>query len=105
MKHNKNHNNAPGPAEHRVPVHFEFKHATAHNVCVAGTFNHWQPEAKTLHPSGGGLWVKETALAPGTYEYCFVVDGEWIPDPLAKETVANPFGGKNSVITVSTKAT
>jgi 1,4-alpha-glucan branching enzyme len=105
MKHNKNRNNAPGPTAPLLPVHFEFKHSTAKNVCIAGTFNHWQPETKTLHPSGGGLWVKETVLAPGTYEYCFVVDGEWIPDPLAKETVANPFGGRNSVIIVSTKAT
>ena len=24
-----------------------------------------------------------------------------MPDPLAKETVANPFGGKNSVLTVA----
>jgi 1,4-alpha-glucan branching enzyme len=103
MKHNKNHNNAPDPATHLVPVHFEFKHLTARNVCVAGTFNHWQPEAKTLHPAGGGLWLKDTALSPGKYEYCFVVDGEWIPDPLAKETVANPFGGRNSVITVPSK--
>jgi 1,4-alpha-glucan branching enzyme len=102
MKHNKRHNNEPGAQ--LVPVHFEFKHPTAQTVSIAGTFNHWQPEAKILHSSGGGLWVKETALIPGKYEYCFVVDGEWIPDPLAKETVANPFGGKNSVITVSGKA-
>lgn len=102
MKHNKNHNNAP-PAAHLVKVHFKFKHPTAQSVCIAGTFNHWKPESKSLHPSEGGVWVKETALEPGTYEYCFVVDGKWIPDPLAKETVANPFGGRNSIITVENK--
>jgi hypothetical protein len=26
------------------------------------------------------------------------VDCIWLPDPLAKETVANPFGEKNSVL-------
>ena len=48
---------------------------------------YWQPEAKTLHSSGVGNWWKETSLAPGTYEYCLVVDGKWMPDPLAKESV------------------
>ena len=101
MKHNHNHDNAKSVALQLVPVRFEFTHLTATTVCVAGSFNHWQPEAKTLHSSGVGHWWKETSLAPGTYEYCLVVDGEWMPDPLARETVANPFGGRNSVLTVA----
>jgi 1,4-alpha-glucan branching enzyme len=101
MKHNNNHDNAPGADSQLVPIRFEFTDATAHSVCVAGTFNHWQPESKTLHPSGIGHWYKETALAPGTYEYCLVVDGHWMPDPLAGETVPNPFGGRNSVLKVA----
>ena len=101
MKHNHNHDNAPTPGPQLVPVRFEFTHPTATSVCIAGTFNNWKPETKTLHSSGGGKWRKETALAPGIYEYCLVVDGQYIPDPLAKETVANPFGGRNSVLTVS----
>jgi len=101
MKHNHNHDNAPVAGPQLVPVRFEFKHPTAKTVCLAGTFNRWQPEAKTLHSAGGGNWWKETALAPGTYEYCLVVDGQWMPDPLAKETVANPFGGRNSILKVA----
>jgi 1,4-alpha-glucan branching enzyme len=101
MKHNKNHDNVRSAGPQLVPVRFEFTHPTATTVCVAGTFNHWQPEAKTLHPAGGGRWLKETALTPGTYEYCLVVDGRWIPDPLAKETVPNPFGGRNSILKVA----
>lgn len=100
MKHNKNHDNAPSAGPKLVPVCFEFCHPTASTVCVAGTFNEWRPEAKTLHPAGGGRWVKETALPPGTYEYCLVVDGEWMPDPRAPQTVPNPFGGRNSVLNV-----
>ena len=41
-------------------------------------------------------------MAPGTYEYCFVVDGQWMPDPLARESVPNPFGGRNSILQVAT---
>jgi 1,4-alpha-glucan branching enzyme len=100
MKHNHNHDNVPSAGPRLVPVRFEFTDPMATTVCVAGTFNRWQPEAKTLHPTGGGHWWKETVLAPGTYEYCLVVDGRWIPDPLAKETVPNPFGGRNSVLEV-----
>src|ERR1700683_524436 len=101
MKHTKNHDNAPNEGPRLVPVRFEFTHPTATSVCVAGTFNRWQPEAKALHPSAGGHWWKETALAPGTYEYCLVVDGQWMADPLATETVPNPFGGRNSVLRVA----
>lgn len=100
MKHNKNHDNAKngGP---ELEVRFEFTHPTARTVCVAGTFNNWQPEAKPMQPLGDGRWLKETVLPPGTYEYCLVVDGKWMPDPLASETVPNPFGGRNSVLKVA----
>ncbi|MGA3269130.1 MAG: glycogen-binding domain-containing protein, partial [Verrucomicrobiota bacterium] len=101
MKHNKQHNNLRSDGPQLVTVRFEYTDPKATTVCLAGTFNHWQPEAKTLHSSGLGNWWKETALAPGTYEYCLVVDGKWIPDPLARETVANPFGGRNSILKVA----
>jgi len=101
MKHNKNHDNAKSTGPQLVPVRFEFTHPTAITVCVAGTFNQWLPEAKTLHPAGNGRWLKETVLPAGTYEYCLVVDGQWMPDPLAKETVPNPFGGRNSILRVA----
>jgi 1,4-alpha-glucan branching enzyme len=100
MKHNHNHDNARNASLQLVPVRFEFTDPAATAVCIAGTFNNWKPESKTLHSSGVGNWWKDTALAPGTYEYCLVVDGKYIPDPLAKETVPNPFGGRNSVLTV-----
>ena len=92
----------PGaPAPQLVPVYFEFTHPTATTVCLAGTFNHWQPESKTLHSSGVGHWWKETAFEAGTYEYCLVVDGHWMLDPLARESVPNPLGGRNSILKVA----
>ena len=101
MKHNHNHDNAPSVELQLVPVRFEFTHPTAATVCIAGTFNHWQPEAKAMHPIGSGHWLKETALTPGTYEYCLVVDGNWMTDPRARESVPNPFGGRNSILQVA----
>ena len=101
MKHNHNHDNIPDYDTQLVPFRFEFTDKTAHSVCVAGSFNDWKPEAKALHADGAGKWWKETPLKPGTYEYCFVVDGKWIPDPQARETVANPFGGQNSILKIA----
>ncbi len=101
MKHNHNHDNVPNAGPQLVPVQFEFNHPTAISVCVAGTFNEWQATTKSLHRSGNGHWLKETSLAPGTYEYCLVVDGQWMPDPRARETVPNPFGGRNSILKVA----
>lgn len=101
MKHNHNHDNAPNTGPQAQPVRFEFTHPTATSVSVAGTFNDWHPTTKAMHPSGNGHWLKETVLAPGSYEYCLVVDGQWMPDPLASETVPNPFGGRNSILKVA----
>src|SRR5580692_730691 len=99
MKHNHNHDNAPG-IDPLVPVRFEFSHPTAKTVSVAGTFNDWHPTTKSMHPSGEGHWLKQAFLPPGSYEYCLVVDGRWIPDPRAQSDVANPFGGRNSILKV-----
>jgi 1,4-alpha-glucan branching enzyme len=100
MKHTPYHDNGPGPNPPLEPVHFEFTHPTAVTVCIAGTFNDWNAGAKPMHPQGHGRWVKESALPAGTYEYCLVVDGRWIADPRAPETVPNPFGGRNSLLKV-----
>jgi len=102
MKHNNDRDNTRNARPQLVPIRFEFTAPTASNVCIAGTFNGWHPSNKRLHPSGMGQWWKETSLSPGRYEYCFVVDGQWMSDPLAAETVPNPFGGRNSVLNVAT---
>jgi 1,4-alpha-glucan branching enzyme len=73
----------------------------ARQVYVAGSFNEWKPERTPLLHRGDGQWVGDLAVGAGRYEYLFVVDGRWLPDPNAKESVQNPFGGRNSVLTVS----
>lgn len=104
MKHSKHHDNQRGTEPHLESVRFEFKHPTATSVCLAGTFNDWKVGAKPMHGKAGGVWEKETALPPGTYEYCLVVDGAWMPDPSALETVPNPYGGRNSLLRVPAAA-
>jgi 1,4-alpha-glucan branching enzyme len=101
MKHSKHHHNARSEGPRLEPVRFEFTHPTATAVYIAGTFNDWQAQTKPMRFMGDGHWLKETALRPGSYEYCLVVDGKWIPDPLATATVPNPFGGRNSILEVA----
>ena len=72
------------------PVRFEFTHPGASTVCVAGIFNSWHPKATPMTPSRHGRWPKELRFAPpGTWEYCLVVDGKWMANSLATETVPN----------------
>ena len=94
---------APKPeAARRVGrVSFELVKPGAKQVCVAGSFNGWKPERSPLAPKGDGRFVGDLTVDPGRHEYLFVVDGQWLPDPKAKEAVQNPFGGTNSVLTVS----
>jgi hypothetical protein len=73
----------------------------ARQVFVAGSFNGWKPDTTPLAPLGNGRWKGDLNLGPGRHEYLFVVDGKWLPDPNANESVQNPFGGRNSVLTVS----
>jgi len=47
-----------------------------------------------------GLWETSLALPPGRHEYKFVVDGQWLPDPNAHESVFNAHGTLNSVLVV-----
>jgi len=95
-KNNYNHKRLNHGAK---PIHIEFADPNASAVAIAGSFNGWRPEAAQLVAKG--KWAKELMLPPGSYEYLFVADGKWIPDPLAKQAVPNPFGGMNSLLTVT----
>lgn len=101
MKTSKHHGHATATGPRLVPVHFEFNHPTATSVCVAGSFNNWEVATKPMHPLGEGRWEKRTVMPAGTYEYRLVVDGQWVSDPLARETVPNPFGSTNAILRVA----
>ena len=53
-----------------------------------------------MRKEGDGEWKATVSLPPGRYEYRFIVDGHWVSDPAAKESVHNTFGSTNSVVTV-----
>ena len=87
--------------DERVYVRFAVDVPAAHSVALAGDFNNWDPGAARLQPAGTGRWEALVPLAPGVYQYMFVVDGrEWIPDPAAAEQVDDGFGQRNSLMRI-----
>jgi hypothetical protein len=87
-------------APQTVKVTFALLEPQAKRVALCGGFNAWSPEATPMNRRDDGLWETSLALEPGRYEYKFVVDGHWIPDPLAHENVFNGYGALNSVVEV-----
>jgi len=57
---------------------------SAKRVILAGTFNNWNTNELVMGKTAEG-WKLHHNLAPGNYEYKFIVDGKWITDP------ANPY--------------
>ncbi len=70
-------------------------------VCLAGDFNDWNPTAKKMaFKARAGVYTASVRLAPGTYQYKFVIDGAWCADPENVNAVPNDQGTFNSLITV-----
>jgi len=47
-----------------------------------------------------GIGKRRLLLAPGRYQYKFIVDGDWIADPTAQNNVPNEHGSLNLVVEV-----
>lgn len=71
----------------------------AKEVFLVGDFNNWSPRADRM-VKRQGAFRKSKRLAPGEYQYKFLIDGEWHADPSAAIQVLNEFGTNNSVIEV-----
>jgi 1,4-alpha-glucan branching enzyme len=80
---------------------FSFNAPTAMSVQLVGDFTHWQEAPIQMKKNRQGIWTATVYLAPGTYHYRFLVDGEWRDDPECTLRVPNPFGTTNSVRTVT----
>jgi len=75
---------------------FELKgYETAKKVMLAGSFNNWRDFEFAMKRTGTG-WEFPLALAPGNYEYKFLVDGKWMGDPANALTA--PSGGNSYLI-------
>ncbi len=76
---------------------FNFTAPTALSVQLVGDFTGWRQAPISLTKGANGVWQTSVELAPGTYHYRFLVDGQWRDDPECVLRVPNPFGSENSV--------
>jgi 1,4-alpha-glucan branching enzyme len=82
------------------PVDFTLNQPQARSAAVVGSFNDWNESRTPMSLQPAGSWKATVWLPAGRYEYRFVVDGQWMSDPSAKEHVQNTFGSTNSVLVV-----
>ena len=91
----------PASASDQHMMQFVFVSDSASKVAIVGDFNDWDEGSSPLRREQKGVWTITIPLAPGRYQYTFVVDGtKWVPDPAAPRTLEDDFGRPNSVITV-----
>lgn len=82
-------------------VQFEVQALQARSVEIAMDCGDWKPEPMIADARASGCWRVTKALPRGEYRYKFIVDGQWINDPLNPLVKPNPFGGKDSIVRVS----
>lgn len=106
MKTNEKDNPAEQSSER--PTEFTVYALEAKTVSVAGTFNDWRIDANPLTRDTEGTWRTSLALAPGRYEYKFIIDGQWCCEPGPDGMydgrggcVCNEYGTINRVLEVS----
>lgn len=69
-------------------------------LSLAGDFNGWEPDRGVRLLQSVDGWEKRLTVPPGRYEYKFLMEGIWTPDPWNPRHVFNPHGTENSVIEV-----
>jgi len=80
-------------------IRFSFKPMYPVSDCqVAGDFNNWQPVQ--MVKTRTGQFAVEVKLPPGTHQYKFILDGQWMADPDNNTYVSNAYGTVNSVLQV-----
>ena len=95
---------APSAAVEPRQIELHFRDMTAGDVRIAGDFNGWVPDkgVRSIIEGQGDtrIWTKVLQLKPGTYEYRYVVDGEWREDPDNPESVTGSTGRAHSILVV-----
>ncbi len=84
-------------------IAFRYVDRTAQAVSLVGDFNGWSKDENPMLKDGNGVWVATKSLAPGIYQYKFVVDGEkYENDPNNPALIDNyNKSGKNSIFVVA----
>jgi chromosome partitioning protein len=90
-----------GPVPVPGGVLFRISAPGAREVSLIGDFNGWSEPMSMNDDDEDGVWIAIARLDPGTYEYKFVIDGDWQTDPNNPADVDDRHGGRNSVVVVN----
>jgi enterochelin esterase family protein len=71
----------------------------AENVLIAGDYNGWEPNDRMIQSDNGEMWYfKRRFPRDARIDYKFIVDQNWINDPLNKNTTNGGFGFNSTII-------
>jgi hypothetical protein len=76
----------------------------AKKVILSGSFNRWDEHLYKMIKTKNG-WKLNLQLNPNSYQYRFIVDGNWMEDPSNINRVPNEFDEYNSVINIEKEVT
>jgi chromosome partitioning protein len=83
-------------------VVFTLKAPYQAKVLIVGDFNGWSAEQGEMHyEKEQQVWKRFIPLAPGRYNYKYIVNDAWMSDPSNPHEEDNEFGGKNSVLHIT----
>jgi hypothetical protein len=90
----------PGPNVTPEGVVFNHKlDGKGRKIYLAGSFNNWNPADEQYlmkDDDGDGVYSITVKLAPGTYQYKYVIESKWTQDTYAPGEAPDGFGGRNS---------
>ena len=81
-------------------IEFAFFAPQAEKVYLTGNFNNWNTDSHLMKKENDGTWRTSIRLAPGCYEYKYIVDGDWVQDLPCSKLVQNEFGTFNCVLDI-----
>ncbi len=91
------------PAAPLQKVTLKYHGVGDHELGIAGDFNDWIPDADVETTRHADIVTKTLRLAPGTYQYRLIVDGQWREDKGNPKTTVNEFGEVNSILIVENR--
>lgn len=95
---------ATKPVQVKEGFLFSYYAPGAKEIFLAGDFNGWKRRETTLVKGKDDVWRTVLKLKPNrSYDYKYIVDGNWVNDPNNSDLNPDTAGGANSVIFIGEK--
>jgi predicted esterase len=95
---------ATKPVKVREGLLFSYYSPGAKEILLAGDFNGWKGRETPLIKGKDDVWRTVLRLGPNrSYDYKYIVDGNWVNDPNNRDLNPDIAGGANSVIFIGEK--